>query len=77
MLKRESWGLGLAREGAQTALAYGFGTLGLEYVISLIHPENARSIHLAERLGEHCTGNARVRGYDVLVYRLERTTVAA
>jgi RimJ/RimL family protein N-acetyltransferase len=75
MLKRESWGLGLAREAGLTALAYGFGSLGLDYVISLIHPENTRSIYLAERLGERAVGNARVRGYDVLIYRLERPAV--
>ena len=75
MLRRESWGLGLAREAAQTALAHGFGTLGLEYVISLIHPENERSIRLAERIGEKCVGSAHVRGYDVLVYRLERPPI--
>jgi RimJ/RimL family protein N-acetyltransferase len=72
MLGRVHWGVGYAREAARTALAYGFGTLGLEYVISLIHPENARSLKLAETLGEHYSGRTRVRGYDVLIYRLER-----
>jgi RimJ/RimL family protein N-acetyltransferase len=30
VLRRETWGLGLAREAAQTALAHSFGTLTLE-----------------------------------------------
>ena len=51
--------------------------LGLEYVIRIIHPEHQRSLRLAERLGEHYSGRARVRGYDVLVYRLERAPVSA
>lgn len=76
MLGRPHWGVGYAQEAARTALAYGFGTLGLEYVISLIHPENARSIKLAETLGEHYAGRTRVRGYDVLIYRLERPAIS-
>jgi RimJ/RimL family protein N-acetyltransferase len=76
MLGRASWGRGCAQEAARAALAYGFGTLGLEYVISLIHPDNARSIRLAERLGEHYAGRTRVRGHEVLVYRLERGRIA-
>ena len=72
MVMREYWGRSLAHEAASTALDYGFGVLGFEYVISLIHPENTRSLRLAERLGEHYAGRARVRGYDVLMYRLER-----
>ena len=77
MVLREHWGKSFAHEAAKTALDYGFGVLGLEYVISLIHPENERSIRLAERLGEMRSGRAFVRGYDVLIYRLERPSIGA
>ena len=30
---------------------YGFGTLGLREIVSLIHPHNLRSTAVAERLG--------------------------
>jgi RimJ/RimL family protein N-acetyltransferase len=72
MLGRPHWGLGYAKEAARAALAYGFGTQAFEYVISLIHPENERSLKLAEALGERCSGRTQVRGYEVLIYRLER-----
>lgn len=41
-------------------------------VISLIHPENAVSIRVAERLGESRLDAAEVMGRPVLVYRLTR-----
>lgn len=44
-------GKGLALEAALAARAYGAKHFGLDGVISLIVPENTRSIALAERLG--------------------------
>jgi RimJ/RimL family protein N-acetyltransferase len=41
-------------------------------VISLIHPENARSVRVAERLGEHLSGTTEVMGKPALVYRITR-----
>lgn len=48
----ELWGRGYATEAAGAALADGLGRLGFGRVVSIIHPENARSIRVAERLGE-------------------------
>jgi len=50
-LRREAWGKGFATEGGQAALEHGFDRLGLSEVIALVHPENARSAGVAERLG--------------------------
>jgi RimJ/RimL family protein N-acetyltransferase len=50
-LARTTWGRGLATEGARAALAHAFGPLKLESVISVIYPENHRSIRVAEKLG--------------------------
>ena len=44
-------GLGYAREAAVAARTYAFETLGWPAVFSVIHPDNARSIALARRLG--------------------------
>lgn len=52
-LGREFWGHGYATEAARAARDWAFGELGLSRLISLIHPENAPSIRVAERLG--CT----------------------
>jgi RimJ/RimL family protein N-acetyltransferase len=51
-LRREAWGKGFATEAAERCLAFAFLELGQSHVISLILPENVRSIHVAERLGE-------------------------
>src|SRR5436309_6938034 len=51
-LRRSFWGRGYATEGAQAALGYAFARLDRPQVISLIHPENAPSIRVAQRLGE-------------------------
>jgi RimJ/RimL family protein N-acetyltransferase len=50
-LARAAWGRGLATEGAKAALDHAFGALELGSVISVIDPENARSVRVAEKLG--------------------------
>jgi RimJ/RimL family protein N-acetyltransferase len=50
-LARAAWGRGLATEGARASLDHAFGALGLESVISVIDPDNRRSIRVAEKLG--------------------------
>ena len=50
-LRRPFWGRGLATEGAEAAVAAAFSHLAVDEVISLIHPENRRSIAVARRLG--------------------------
>src|SRR5262249_35538589 len=50
MLRRSFWGRGYATEGAQRALEYAYTELQQPQVISLIHPENAASIRVAQRL---------------------------
>jgi len=51
MLNRPSWGKGYALEGASAAVTFAFEKLGLTCLSAVIHPENHRSIKLAERLG--------------------------
>jgi RimJ/RimL family protein N-acetyltransferase len=72
-LARPFWGRGYAAEAARAALAEAFGRLGWPRIISLIDPANARSVRLAERLGERWAGEATVRGHRVAVYALERS----
>jgi RimJ/RimL family protein N-acetyltransferase len=45
------WGRGYATEGGLASLRHAFEMLGLARVVSIIHPENAPSIRVAERLG--------------------------
>ncbi len=50
-LGRDFWGRGIAREAAAAALAYGFGTLGLDRIVAYTAAGNERSRRLMERLG--------------------------
>jgi RimJ/RimL family protein N-acetyltransferase len=50
-LDRAWWGRGLATEAARASIAYGFDTLGLRSVVSIIDAANERSLRVAEKLG--------------------------
>jgi RimJ/RimL family protein N-acetyltransferase len=71
-LRRAFWGKGYATEGAQAALRFAFTQLDQSQVISLIHPENAASIKVAERLGERRVDSTEVFGKPALLYRITR-----
>lgn len=68
LLAREHWGKGYACEAARTCLDHAFRALGRDRVISLIRPGNARSIRVAERLGERLAGEVELLGSKALVY---------
>jgi RimJ/RimL family protein N-acetyltransferase len=72
MLRRSYWCRGFATEAARAALQFAFTRLEQSRVISLIHPENAASIRVAQRLGERPAGSTEVMGKPALVYRITR-----
>jgi RimJ/RimL family protein N-acetyltransferase len=72
VLAREHWGRGYALEAARAARDYAFGRLGREKLISLIRPDNARSIRVADKLGETLAGEVELLGSKALVYELRR-----
>lgn len=73
-LAREHWGKGYAFEAARASLDHAFRALHWPRAISLIHPENRRSILLAERLGERFEREVELHGSRTLVYAIERTS---
>ena len=62
-LAREHWGHGYATEGARASLRFGFEELELRQIISIIHPSNAASVRVAERL-EMTRGRDRIHPVD-------------
>jgi RimJ/RimL family protein N-acetyltransferase len=50
-LLRSHWGHGYATEAAEAVRAAAWNDLDVQRLVSLIHPDNVRSIHVAERLG--------------------------
>lgn len=65
---RGAWGNGYATEAARRVLAYGFGEMGRKEIISVIHPDNAASIRVAEKIGERFARREMVRGIERLIY---------
>jgi [ribosomal protein S5]-alanine N-acetyltransferase len=49
--QRSSWGQGYASEAARCVFDYARDELKLPRVVSLIHPENVRSLRVAQRFG--------------------------
>jgi RimJ/RimL family protein N-acetyltransferase len=72
LLGRPWWGRGLATEGGRAAMDFAFTRLGVDHIISLIRPDNARSIRVAERLGERLERKTVVNGIEALVYGRDR-----
>jgi RimJ/RimL family protein N-acetyltransferase len=72
LLGRPWWGRGYATEAAGAAMAWGFGEIGFDELLSLIDPANTASIAVAMRLGESPRGEAEVMGNRVLVYGISR-----
>jgi RimJ/RimL family protein N-acetyltransferase len=76
-LAPERWGRGYATETATRLLDYAFTDLGRDHVISVIHPENAASIRVAERIGERFERKAELNGGEILIYGIDRAGWAA
>jgi len=66
------WGKGYALEAARACLDYAFGPLGRDRVISLIRPDNHRSIRVAEKIGETLAGEVELLGSKALVYEIRK-----
>jgi RimJ/RimL family protein N-acetyltransferase len=66
------WGRGYATEAGSASLDYAWRVLGAERVISIIDPDNARSIAVAERLGETFERRWRLRTLPVVIYGVDR-----
>ncbi len=74
LVARERWGEGFATEGARTSLEWGFATLEVDRILSLIAPDNRASIRVAEKLGERFDRRLEFQGQDVSVYAIDRPT---
>lgn len=68
----EYQGRGYATEAATMLLQYAFTALDQPRVTSLIHPDNAPSRRVAEKLGQKIEGETEVLTMPVLVYAAHR-----
>ena len=63
-LARDSWGRGLATEAAVAVREDAFERLGLDELISIIHPDNAASKRVATKVGLRIEGTIHHSGLD-------------
>jgi RimJ/RimL family protein N-acetyltransferase len=62
------WGNGLATEAAQAVMDYGFGTLGLQRIVAVVHPENRASLRVLQKLGMTFERMAVHQGVEHVLY---------
>jgi ribosomal-protein-alanine N-acetyltransferase len=74
LLGKLYWGQGLATEAALAGLRYGFQVLELETIVAIVHPENAASRRVIEKLGMPFAEHAHYFGMDVCRYVMERAS---
>jgi RimJ/RimL family protein N-acetyltransferase len=65
---REHWGKGYAPEAGRRACEWAHEELGLPRILSLIHPDNAQSMRVAEKLGLKREGRHSTRGFVLEVF---------
>ncbi len=74
-LNRAHWGQGYATEAVKACISHAFTELGRSHIISLIDPENTRSIRVAQRVGERLEGRVELPDFPdhpVLKYGLTK-----
>ena len=72
MLKRTSWGMGLAAEAARACLRYGFEQLKFPLIVAITMSENIASLRVLERIGMKYKTDTRYMEFDCKVYKLLR-----
>jgi len=69
---RAHWGHGFATEAAIAVRDYGFNTLHLTRLISIIDPRNVASIRVAEKTGLGYEKDVTFQGFAAKVYAIDR-----
>jgi RimJ/RimL family protein N-acetyltransferase len=72
LLGKPYWGFGLATESAQAGIEFGFGTLGLQEIVGIVHPENIASQRVLEKVGLRFVKEAVYFGMDCYLYKTSK-----
>ncbi len=72
LIDRDRRGEGFATEGGRAAMQFAFDRLNLEHISSVIRPQNAPSIRVAEKLGMQPERSMQLNGVDVVIYGRDR-----
>jgi RimJ/RimL family protein N-acetyltransferase len=71
-LRRDCWGQGYAYEAASAVLEWGWTTLSVPRIISVMTPDNTRSARLAKRLGMDVHQTVRIRNTPFDLWVIDR-----
>lgn len=74
---RDVWGKGYATEAAIACRNYGFETLGMDRLVSVIEAENKASIAVAHKTGLCFLHETQFHGIPVRIYEVRRLTIEA
>lgn len=72
MLESPHWRQGYAFEAASAVMDYAFKELKIGRLIALVRSDNARSIHVLEKLGMHREGTVVHRDHEMVKYSRDR-----
>jgi RimJ/RimL family protein N-acetyltransferase len=73
VIRRSRWNNGFATEAAREAVRFAFDDVGADHLISMISPDNERSLRVAAKLGETFEREHKTNGHVVHVYGLRRS----
>jgi RimJ/RimL family protein N-acetyltransferase len=73
VIRRSSWGHGFATEAARAALQWAWDSVETDHIISIIQPENTRSIRVAEKIGEQFERTDILHDRPVHIYGIHRS----
>jgi RimJ/RimL family protein N-acetyltransferase len=71
-LDRDVWGNGYASEAAAASLDWAWRNVDVDRILSVIHPENAASLRVAERLGMYRLRDDVDEGSQVVIMAIDR-----
>ena len=77
VLARDAWGRGFATEAGLAWRDWAFDVLGADDLISVINPDNAASIRVAERIGHVYRESRYVTDGDFAIYGQRRPSPPA
>jgi RimJ/RimL family protein N-acetyltransferase len=72
IIRRDRWANGFGTEAARAALDWIWLHVGTDRVISIIQPDNTRSIRIAEKIGERFDSLTTLNGIDMMKYVVDR-----
>ena len=72
IIRRSRWGQGFATEAAQAGLQWAWDNVDTDHIISIIPPDSAASIRVAEKIGERFERLDTLNGASAHIYGVRR-----